>query len=82
MNARLPFGTHIQGGISADRAINDDCYLAELGDPEAGQRNPITGEQYCHDVTPFRPDIKLLASHTFPWGVQVAGTLPARVRPG
>jgi hypothetical protein len=82
VNARLPFGTHIQGGISADRAINDDCYLAKLGDPENGQKNPVTGDQYCHDVTPFRPDIKLLASHTLPWGVQVAGTYQHVYGPG
>ena len=82
MSARLPFGTHIQGGISADRAINDDCYLAQLGDPENGQRNPVTGEQYCHDVTPFRPDVKLLASHTLPWDIQVAGTYQHVYGPG
>jgi hypothetical protein len=82
VNARLPFGTHLQGGISADRAINDDCYLAKLGDPENAMKNPITGDQYCHDVTPFRPDVKLLASHTLPWGVQVAGTYQHVYGPG
>jgi hypothetical protein len=82
VNARLPFGTHLQGGISADRAINDDCYMAKLGDPEQGQKNPVTGDQYCHDVTPFRPDIKLLASHTLPWDVQVAGTYQHVYGPG
>jgi hypothetical protein len=80
--ARLRTNTIIQGGISADRAINDDCYNAVLGDPEAAQRNPLTGERYCHDVTPFRPDIKFLASHTFPWGVQVAGTYQYVFGPG
>ena len=82
VNARLPFGTHIQGGISADRAIDNDCYLAELGDPENAMVNPITGDRYCHDVTPFRPDIKLLASHTLPWGVQVAATYQHVYGPG
>jgi outer membrane receptor protein involved in Fe transport len=82
VNARLRSGTHIQGGISADRAINDDCYLAELGDPESAQVNPVNGQRYCHDVTPFRPDIKLLASHTFPWGIQVAGTYQHVFGPG
>lgn len=82
VNARLPFGTTLRGGVSADRSINDDCYLAELGDPENAQKNPITGEQYCHDVTPFRPDVKLLASHVLPWGVQVAGTYQRVFGPG
>jgi hypothetical protein len=82
VNARLRTGTHIQGGISADRAIDDNCYAAQLGDPENAQVNPVTGQQYCHDVTPFRPDIKLLASHTFPWGIQVAGTYQHVFGPG
>jgi hypothetical protein len=74
VNARLPSGTFIQGGINADRTINDDCYNAILGSPQAAMRNPLTGGQFCHDVTPFRPDIKLLASHTLPWDVQLSGT--------
>ena len=82
VQARLPFGTMLQGGISADRAINNDCYNAELGDPENAMVNPITGDQYCHDVTPFRPDVKLLASHTFPGGIQVAGTYQRVYGPG
>jgi hypothetical protein len=72
VDARLRTGTTLKGGISADRAINNDCYAAQLGDPEAAAVNPVNGEQYCHDVTPFRPDIKLIASHTFPWGIQTA----------
>jgi hypothetical protein len=82
VNARLPSGTQLQGGISADRAINNDCYLAELGDPELAQTNPVTGDQYCHDVTPFRPDIKLLASHVLPWDIQIAGTYQHAYGPG
>jgi hypothetical protein len=82
LNARLRTGTFIQGGISADRSINDDCYTAQLGDPENGQTNPINGKQYCHDVTPFRPDIKFLASHTFPWGIQLAATYQHVFGPG
>jgi Carboxypeptidase regulatory-like domain len=82
LSARLRIGTYIQGGVSADRSINDDCYSAQLGDPENAARNPATGEQYCHDVTPFRPDIKLLASHTFPWGIQAAATYQHVFGPG
>jgi hypothetical protein len=74
MNARLPGGTFVQGGVNAHRAINDDCYQAAIGDPEAAMVNPITGQKYCHDVTPFRPDVKILASHNLPWDIQVSGT--------
>jgi hypothetical protein len=82
LQARLRTGTFIQGGINADRAINNDCYAAQLGDPEAAQVNPITGDQYCHDVTPFRPDVKLLASHTFPWAINVSATYQRVSGPG
>jgi hypothetical protein len=66
----------------ADRAIDNDCYLAALADPGNARRNPMTGEQYCHDVTPFRPDPKLLVSHSFPWDIQVSGTYQRVQGPG
>ena len=35
----------------------------------------MTGERYCHTVTPFRPDVKLIAAQTLPWwGLQLSGT--------
>jgi hypothetical protein len=75
VNARLQGGTLIQGGINGDRALSDDCYLADLGSPQQLQTNPVTGERFCHDVTPFRPDVKLIASHPLPWwGLTVSGT--------
>jgi hypothetical protein len=75
VNARLQGGTLIQGGINGDRAISDDCYLADLASPQTLQVNPVTGERFCHDVTPFRPDVKFIASHPLPWwGLQVSGT--------
>jgi hypothetical protein len=74
-NARLTTGTTIQGGVSADRAINDSCYLGALGSPQGGElKNPVTGELYCHAVSPFLPDWKLLMSQTLPWDIQVSGT--------
>jgi len=74
-NARLTSGTTIQGGVSADRAINDSCYLGALGNPQGEQlKNPVTGELYCHAVSPFLPDWKLLMSQTLPWDIQVSGT--------
>jgi hypothetical protein len=75
VNARLQGGTIVQGGINADRSVSDDCYTADLGSPQALQINPITGDPFCHTVTPFRPDVKLIASHPLPWfGLNVSGT--------
>jgi hypothetical protein len=75
VNARTNFGTLVQGGINADRSINDTCYQAVIASPQTTQINPITGESFCRSVTPFRPDVKLIAAHTLPWwGLQLSGT--------
>jgi hypothetical protein len=82
VNARLQGGTLVQGGINGDRAITDDCYLADLGSPQTAQVNPVTGDRFCHDVTPFRPDVKLIASHPLPWGLNLSGTYQRTPGPG
>ena len=85
VNARTGFGTILQGGINADRSINDTCYQAVNGSPQNAQFNPITGGRYCRAVTPFRPDVKLIAAQSLPWwDLQLSGTYqnvqgPARV---
>ncbi len=67
VNARTTHGTIVQGGINADRSINDTCYLSVLASPQNSQVNPITGERFCRTVTPFRPDVKLIAAQSLPW---------------
>jgi hypothetical protein len=75
VNARTSFGTIVQGGINADRSIEDTCYLSVLASPQTTQVNPITGERFCRTVTPFRPDVKLIAAHSLPWwGLQLSAT--------
>jgi hypothetical protein len=75
VNARTNHGTIIQGGINADRSINDNCYLSALASPQTTQINPITGGRFCRTVTPFRPDVKLIAAQSLPWwGLQLSGT--------
>jgi hypothetical protein len=75
VNARTTFGTIVQGGINADRSINDTCYQAVLASPQTTQINPMTGERYCRTVTPFRPDVKFIAAQSLPWwGLQLSGT--------
>ena len=35
----------------------------------------MTGERYLPHVTPFRPDVKLIAAQSLPWwGLQLSGT--------
>jgi hypothetical protein len=74
VSARTGRGTTIQGGINADQSISDNCYLAVLASPQTTQINPMTGERYCHTVTPFRPDVKFIAAQSLPWGMQLSGT--------
>ncbi len=75
VNARTPFGTLFQGGINADRSVNDTCYMSAIESPQRAQLNPITGERYCRAVTPFRPDVKFIAAQPLPWwGLQLSGT--------
>jgi hypothetical protein len=75
VNARLAIGTIVQGGINADRSVTDTCYLSALASPQNGQINPITGDPFCYTVTPFRPDVKLIASQPLPWwGLHLSGT--------
>jgi hypothetical protein len=73
MNARFGAGGFFQGGLNMQRRLYDTCNtpilsgttIAQVGSPEA---------VFCHQVFPFRPDMKFLASYTFRWDVIVSGT--------
>jgi hypothetical protein len=75
VNARTTHGTTVQGGLNADRAITDNCYQADLSTPQTLQKNPVTGDPFCHTVTPFRPDWKFIGSQSLPWwGLNLSAT--------
>jgi hypothetical protein len=81
VSARPRPGTVLQGGINAQRRHYDTCNaplesavpgitalaytVLQVDNPE----NP-----FCDQTYPFRPDVKLLASHTLPFDVVVSGT--------
>jgi hypothetical protein len=65
VNARLRAGSFLSGGINAQRRTMDECDTEGIDSPEI---------LFCDDRFPFRPDLKLLGSHTLPWGVQISGT--------
>jgi hypothetical protein len=56
----------------------DQCALNLLGvySATASTRTEVfpNGDRYCHREYPYRPDIKFLGSHSFPWSVVVSGT--------
>lgn len=65
VNARLPRGTLLQGGVSSGRTVSDTCdVVARVDNP-----SPL----YCRVETPWLTQAKLAGSVTLPGGVQVAG---------
>ena len=85
VNARLRTGTFISGGINAQRRDYNTCdtplaaavpgIVVALGAFAVGTQQADSPERrFCDQTFPFRPDMKILASHTLPWDVVVSGT--------
>jgi hypothetical protein len=76
MNARLPNGPLLQGGVSTGKKMTDNCQVvAKIGNALG---NPSTYN--CHQETPFLTQTKFLASYPLPWwGVQLSGTFQRAV---
>jgi hypothetical protein len=66
LNARLPRGVVLRGGISTGKTTTDNCGVVAHLD------NPST--RFCHTETPFLTQVKLLGTYSLPWGIQVSGT--------
>jgi hypothetical protein len=66
INARLPNGVILQGGVSSQKGVTDNCdVVTKLDNP-----SPL----YCHVETPFLTQVKFLGSYTLPWDFQVSAT--------
>ena len=73
LNARFGNGGFVQGGINEQRRVYDTCNApilsgtttSQVGSPEA---------VFCHQVFPFRPDVKALGSYALPYDIIVSGT--------
>jgi len=79
VNARFQNGTFIQGGVNAQRRHQDYCnapIIASVpgvtGTTNLQADNPES--RFCDSTSPFRPDVKFLVSHRFPWDVLVSGS--------
>jgi hypothetical protein len=76
--ARFSRGTFVQGGLTMGKQTFDQCALNLLGVYNATTSTRTetlpNGDQYCHRVYPYRPDVKFLGPHTFPGSVIVSGT--------
>jgi hypothetical protein len=73
MTARFRKGSFIQGGVNAQRRLFDTCNtpilsgtaVSQVGSPEA---------VFCHQVIPYRPDVKALGSYSLPYDMTVSAT--------
>ena len=63
-NIRLRTGTFINTGVNMQQRRLDTCAADRIDSPEA---------QFCNQLTPYRPDFKISASHTLPWAFQISG---------
>lgn len=67
VQARLPRGVLVQGGVSSGKTTDDTCDVGPKLD------NPST--RFCHTETPFLTQVKFGGAYTLPWDVQISGTL-------
>jgi hypothetical protein len=66
LDARLPQGVLLQGGLSTTKSVSDNCDVVTKVD------NPST--LYCHAETPFLSQWKFHGTYTLPWALQIAAT--------
>jgi hypothetical protein len=74
MTARFGGSTFIQGGLNGQRRVYDTCNAPILSGTTTPNQVDSPEAQFCHQVTPYRPDVKVFGSHTFPGLVTVSGT--------
>jgi hypothetical protein len=74
VNARLGRNSFVNVGIDASRRLLDTCDVPITGAGAADRTVDSPEKQFCRQVTPFRPDVKIAASQTLPWDLQVSGT--------
>ena len=74
LNARLPQGILLQGGVSTGRTSTDNCDVVERV-PEMLTGAVLIPRDHCHVDTAFLTQVKLLASYTIPGiDVRLAGS--------
>jgi hypothetical protein len=65
INARLPHGAFVQGGVSVGRSETNNCFAVDS--PQQ--------LRFCDVKPPFQAQVKLLGSYPLPiWGLQVSAT--------
>jgi hypothetical protein len=68
LNARMPGGGLVRGGLSTGRITQDDCAIV-TANPQVTVTTTVGAVQstaMCHVQTPFLPQVKLLATYPIP----------------
>ena len=63
----------VQGGLNAQRRVFDTCSTPQQSGSTTNQVDSPES-RFCKQVTPYRPDFKLLASYTLPFSIVASGT--------
>jgi hypothetical protein len=80
VNARLPRGAQIAGGMSIGRTVFDTCDLSGEVDKIPAPFGLVVDQQAapskrtCHAAPPFQPQVKLTGIIPLRWGLQTAWT--------
>jgi hypothetical protein len=64
VNARLPRGVRLSGGLSNGRIVTDRCFVVDS--PEE--------MRFCNITPPFQTQFRLVGTVTLPWDIQAAAT--------
>jgi hypothetical protein len=92
VNARLPRGVTVQGGLSTGREMFDNCDVVGKVDNTAGGvtgflANNLSGmaspsDRFCHVAPKFLTQVKLLGVYPLPWwGLQTSVTVQSIAGP-
>jgi hypothetical protein len=77
LNARLPHGGFIFGGITTERTATNNCDGPVPTTANASPSNP-NNYRFCNQVPPFQTLYKAAGAYTFPYDVNLSGTFQAR----
>jgi hypothetical protein len=80
VNARLPRGAFIGGGLSTGSQADDVCFVVDAPQAVTPVADNRSTQDFCSITSPFwRPQIKLNFSYPLKWDTQISGvwqTLP------
>ena len=80
LNARLPRGAFVAGGLSTGSQLDDTCFIVDQPLGPATPAGQVASSNFCRVGSPFwRPQIKLNGSYPLKWDTQISAvwqTLP------